>query len=121
MGRVSFRISERRWFEALVQRCQVLASHTLDAHGQELSPYLRDLATDFPADLAMHERLAARNLLGRVLAQTARLTGIDQRPNVATAFLEWAASDIACATWHADAQRLIERLAHAVETCVVPQ
>jgi AraC-like DNA-binding protein len=121
MGRVSFLISEQRWFDALVHRCQALASHTLDACGPELGPYVRDLATDVPADLAVRERLATRNLLGRVLAQTAHVTGIDQRPDVATAFLEWAASDIACGTWRADAQRLIERCAHAVENGVVPQ
>src|SRR5438094_4867799 len=117
MGRVSFLISERRWFDALVHRCQELASHTLDACGPELGLYVRDLATDFPADLAVHERLATRNLLGRALAQTARVTGLDQRPGVATAFLEFAASDIACGTWHADAQRLIECFAHAVDNC----
>src|SRR5881296_165296 len=121
MGRVSSLISERRWFDALVHRCQALASHTLDACGPELGPYVRDLATDFPADLAVHERLATRNLLGRALAQTARVTGIDQLPDVATAFLEWAASDIARETWHTDAQRLVERCARAVESCVSPQ
>jgi AraC-like DNA-binding protein len=121
MGSVSFLISERRWFDVLVRRCQDLASHTLDARGAELGPYVRDLATDLPADLAVHERLATQNLLGRVLARTARLTGIDQRPDVAMAFLEWVASDIARGTWHADAQRFVERCAHALGNCVSPQ
>jgi AraC-like DNA-binding protein len=107
---------QRRWCDSLVSRCQQLAGHVIDGRGPALSRYLLELIADMPADLAIHERLVGRMLLGRVLAQMARRTGIDGHPDVTRAFIDWAGSEFESNEWDADVRRFVGCCAAALDT-----
>ncbi len=107
---------QRRWCDSLVSRCQQLAGHVMDRRGPALSRSLRELIADMPANLAIHERLVGRMLLGRVLAQMARRTGIDGHPDVTRAFIDWAGSEVEGSAWDADVRRIVGCCAAALDT-----
>jgi hypothetical protein len=102
------------WIQILLDRCQLLAGCTLDTPQPDLDSCVRCLTSDLPAKLAIRERLALRNVLTPALARTVRASGIQTRPEVVDAFVEWAASDIAAAHWHADVQRFVGRCADSL-------
>ena len=108
---------DRQWFYEVVSRCQELAGHVLDERGPRLGRYVHGLASIVPVDISVPERFITPGLIGRVMARTAHLTGIDRRPEVAAAFLEWTASDVE--GWPDDLYKLIDTCAAALENAGV--
>lgn len=105
---------DRQWFYDVVSRCQELAGHVLDERGPRLGRYVHGLASIVPVDISVPERFITHGLIGRVMARTAHLTGIDRRPEVAAAFLEWTSSD-AQGGWPDGLYKLIDTCASALE------
>jgi AraC-like DNA-binding protein len=109
------RLLESPAVSILAGRCQELAGCLFDARRPELGRSLLELARDVPSRLPMAERLLIHSLIGRVFSRTASLTGIDQLPVVAAAFLRWAAADPTGDTLAAEALRLAACCAAALE------
>jgi len=108
-------VTGRSWSETLVSRCQQLAGRdTSDLDGPELADCVRALTAAMPADLPMPDRFVTRNLVSTLVARVARVAGIDQRRDVLTSFVEWAASDVTSSEWHNDLERFIKESTDAL-------
>jgi AraC-like DNA-binding protein len=106
---------DRRWIEVFTDRCQLLVGCVRDGRRADLAADVRHLAYDIPAPLHVRERIMMHALVGNVLGNTARITGIAQFPEVASAFVLWAATDPTRDSLNADVSQIAGCCAAALE------
>ena len=107
--------NDRHWFDTFVSRCQAFAGRALDASPGELSSLLLHLSADIPDDASLRQRFAVRSMLGRIVAGLGRLEPATAGADIARAFLEWSASDLAVGEWRLGLTELVSRCAAALE------
>ena len=85
----------------------------------DLAGQLRQLVSDIPAKLQVCERIVTHAIVSNVLGKTACMTGIARLPEVACAFVLWAAAGPTSDSLSADACRIAASCAVALESMAV--
>jgi AraC-like DNA-binding protein len=107
--------SDCPWLSRLVVACQEIAGAVLHEDTRTLGPSIQNLERLIPVDVPPQHRLVLRNLVGRVVAQTARWSGIAARPDVTAALVKWMASDVCASAWRQDMHQLFTSCASALD------
>jgi AraC-like DNA-binding protein len=81
---------DRRWMDALMGDCQLLAGRFSDTSPALLLAELNRLVANLPSSLGRTEQLIVGGVLGRFLVHFVRQAGIDTRADVGRGFLNLA-------------------------------
>src|SRR5262249_1338732 len=101
-------------------RCQIVAGQLITDDPTTLLNEIRDLIAALPDKIAAADQLLVRRVLDQVLARLSYVSQIDRSPELARAFLAFAAASSPPQAWRTELVREIDRFAtvwirHAAE------